>query len=107
MRLIVAEIHEDLVKAKKESLKDRIPPRAPRDKPTVLEGKDDTLLYAAYFTDIALHVASSKFSNGRQNGGLATRVESGAKASEAENHRVKRVIIIILVSCELFSTSLA
>jgi len=41
----VAEIHDDLEKAKKESLKDRIPPRAPKDKPTVVEGKDDTLQY--------------------------------------------------------------
>jgi len=51
----VAEIHEDLVKAKKESLKDRIPPRAPRDKPTVMESKDDTLMYAAHLTALALY----------------------------------------------------
>jgi len=44
--LTVAEIHEDLENAKKESRKDRIPPRAPKDKPTVLEEKDDTLEYA-------------------------------------------------------------
>lgn len=42
---IVAEIHEDLEKAKKESQKDRIPPRAPKDKPTVVEDRDDTLQY--------------------------------------------------------------
>jgi len=55
--LLVAEIHEDLEKAKKESRKDRIPPRAPKDKPTVVEGKGDTLLYASiaplYYTSIA------------------------------------------------------
>jgi len=44
--LIVAEIHEDLEKAKIDSRKDRIPPRAPRDKPTVVEAKDDILQYA-------------------------------------------------------------
>jgi len=42
----VTEIHDDLEKAKKESRKDRIPPRAPKDKPTILEGKEDTLEYA-------------------------------------------------------------
>ena len=47
--VIVAEIHDDLEKAKKESRKDRIPPRAPKDKPTILEGKEDTLEYAGEF----------------------------------------------------------
>jgi len=47
---IVTEIHEDLEKAKKDSRKDRVPPRAPKDKPTVVEGKDDTLMYAATVT---------------------------------------------------------
>ena len=39
----VAEIHDDLMKAKVESRKERVPPRAPREKPTVVELKDDEL----------------------------------------------------------------
>ena len=52
---LVAEIHEDLEKAKKESRKDRIPPRAPRDKPTVIEGKDDTLQYDILLLHSLIH----------------------------------------------------
>lgn len=40
----VAEIHDDLEKAKLESRKERLPPRAPKDKPTIVELKDDELL---------------------------------------------------------------
>jgi hypothetical protein len=41
--LTVSEIHEDLMKAKIESRKERLPPRAPKDKPNVTELKDDEL----------------------------------------------------------------
>ena len=50
--LTVIEIHEDLEKAKKEVMKDRIPPRGPKDKPSVTETKDDTLQYD---TDLILY----------------------------------------------------
>ena len=50
---LVAEIHDDLVKAKLESRKERLPPRAPKDKPTVVEVQDDILqlvLSALFFS---------------------------------------------------------
>lgn len=42
--IVVEEIREDLAKAKKELRLERIPPRAPRDKPVVTEIKDDDAL---------------------------------------------------------------